>query len=476
MNLSNEVNYSVYQPNLNAIERAIKERVFYVQDKDKTFKPPPQVDENIFLKNMSVFAAHIDKQVQFSTPMSSQQFVDSYQGRRRLAYQRAKDYNDIFPLVRKFSYIRAFVKIEKYNFTLKPNAVPRIIQPRDSRYIVESGRYVKPIEKKVYKCIDTVFDSPTIMKGKNAEERGAVIHTHWNSFRNPVAVGLDASRFDQHVSATALRWEHTRYEHYYPRDRYFKMLMRWQRTNKAFARCAEGTLKYNINRNRMSGDVNTALGNCLIMSGLVWSYVHSLAITVRLVNDGDDCVVFMEQEDLERFNTGLKEWFLTMGFSMTVEEPVYELELVVFCQCQPVFDGHKYVMVRDPRTAISKDCVAIKPLDNVKIYQKWCSAVGHGGISLTGGIPVWQNFYHTFVRASNGAKQLIDSTLEGGLQMMSRGMHRELMPVDDQSRLSFWRAFGITPESQIAIEDIYDAHNTEYLIRNDLDRYVLLPM
>jgi len=165
-----------------------------------------------------------------------------------------------------------------------------------------------------------------------------------------------------------------------------------------------------------------------------------------------------------------------MGFSMTVEDPVYELEHVVFCQCQPVFDGHKYVMVRDPRTAISKDCVAIKPLDNMKVYQSWCSAVGHGGISLTGGIPVWQNFYQTFVRASNGAKQLIDSTLEGGLQMMSRGMLREMDRVDDHCRLSFWRAFGVTPESQLAIEDIYDAHKTDYLIRNDGDRFVLLPM
>jgi len=37
-----------------------------------------------------------------------------------------------------------------------------------------------------------------------------------------------------------------------------------------------------------------------------------------------------------------------MGFNMVVEEPVYELEKVVFCQSQPVFDGVSWTMVPIP--------------------------------------------------------------------------------------------------------------------------------
>lgn len=367
-----------------------------------------------------------------------------------------------------------FVKAEKFNNSVKKHHVPRAIQPRSPRYLVESGRYIKPIEKKIYKTINIMFDSVTIFKGLNAETRGHHISSHWNSFIDPVAVGLDAKRFDQHVSPAMLEWEHSIYKLFYPGDKHFAKIMKWQVKNTGVARCAEGKARYTVDGCRMSGDMNTALGNCLIMSSMVYAYARKCGIRIKLANDGDDCVVFMERKDLNVFSDNLHNFFSSLGFSMTVEDPVYILEDIEFCQSHPIFDGEKYIMVRDPRRAISKDCVAIKPLDNDKIMKMWCSAVGQGGMSLTGGIPVWQDFYARLVSIIDGAKPLDDITLNTGMKLMAKGMYRNYKEVDPKTRLSFYLAFKVSPQEQLAREDFY--RKVSFQRDGDSVRFATLPL
>jgi len=462
----------VYNNSLTAIERALLERVFYVKSGD-AFVRTPQPTPDAF-DRLETVKQHFMSMNQYAAPMTAMQFAGTYVGRRRINYEIAANSLARVPLGPIDSTIRAFIKAEKYNFTVKSNPAPRIIQPRDPRYIVESGRYIKPIEKKIYKQIDTLFRSKAIFKGLNAEQRGYYMFNHWNHFRNPVAVGLDAKRFDQHVSRPALEWEHTIYKTYYPRDKYFKQLMHWQLANRGTAHCNEGSVTYTTDGCRMSGDSNTALGNCLLMSSMVYSYAEWLNIEIRLANDGDDCVIIMEEENLHAFNQGIDAYFLELGFEMTVEPPVRVLEEIEFCQCHPVFDGQKYIMVRDPRVAISKDTVAIKPLDNPKVMARWAAAVGEGGMHLTGGIPVWQDFYSYYVRVANGAKPLNDPTMETGTARMARGMYRKYQQPSTSARLSFYLAFGISPHDQIVLENFYASIEPDF--SNPGLRHVVIPL
>jgi len=131
-------------------------------------------------------------------------------------------------------------------------------------------------------------------------------------------------------------------------------------------------------------------------------------------------------------------------------------------------------MVRDPRVAISKDCVALKPLDNEKIRKMWCSAVGQGGMSLTGGIPVWQNFYASIIRFSEGAKPLQDPTMMTGMRMLGKNMYRKYKPVEPSTRLSFYLAFKVSPQEQLAIEGYYD--DVRFDLKGDTTRFVVLPL
>jgi hypothetical protein len=453
--ISPEINYATFNTSIDAAECAIKERVFFVE-KDGMFLPPPRPVTGLYVDVLHKVFKIFKKHSEFCNPMRAEQFARSYQAPKLGMYLRAVDSLERKPLENKDAHIKAFMKYEKYNFKPGKKVVPRIISPRSPRFTVSLGRFVKPIEKKIYTIVnDNLFDSPTIMKGLNQSQRGQVIFDHWNDFTNPVAIGIDAKRFDQHVSLEALKWEHAVYKLFYPGSKEFSRLLKYQERNKCFVNLLDGTAKYTTTGGRMSGDVNTALGNCLLSCSLVYAYADEVGVRIKLVNDGDDCVIFMEKETETKFRSGLVDWFTRMGFTMEVEDTVFEIEHISFCQSQPIFDGEGYIMVRDPRTSITKDSVALKPLDNHKVAKMWMASIGKCGLSLTGGIPVLQHFYLMLIRGSEGAKSLVDPTI-GTYRDLTIGMKRETINhIGSLTRFSFWLAFGITPEEQIAIENFY---------------------
>lgn len=92
--------------------------------------------------------------------------------------------------------METFVKCEKLNFTSKDDPAPRVIQPRAPEYNVELGRYIKHLERPLFKSLESFFGYPVVFKGHDANVYGQWMRAHWDNFRNPVAIGLDASRFD----------------------------------------------------------------------------------------------------------------------------------------------------------------------------------------------------------------------------------------------------------------------------------------
>lgn len=392
--------------------------------------------------------------VQYAAPLTFNQFIRAYDGRRRTLYQDAYDSLLVRPLTAKDAQLNYFVKIEKG----KRDAVPRGINPRDPRYHVSLGPYIKRIEKIVYAMINQLFGYTVVFKGLNAEQRGQLMYQHWCEFADPVAISLDASRFDQHTSDKALKWEHSIYQMFFPHDKRLKWLLKLQINNKGFARCPDGFAKFKKKGGRMSGDMNTSLGNVLIMCCMVFAFLNKIPIKKhRLANDGDDCVVILERSDLDKFRRYLKPYFRNMGYNMTVEEPVYNIEQIDFCQCNPIWTPQGYLMVRNIHRALAKDCISIKPLDNVKVAKRWLAAVGEAGLSLTGGIPIWQDFYLKLYNTAGGAKPLKnDPTLNAGFfKYFSENMKRVHDSVHPRTRLSFYTATNIPPDAQIAFENMY---------------------
>lgn len=475
--LSPDVNFRTYNNTIDAAECAIKERVLFVQQPDKSFAPPPQPLVTSYTTDMSDIFAVFKQNVKFSTPMQPLQFAMTYQARKRTIYINAAKSLELVPLTQKDAVIKAFLKFEKYNFKPGKRVVPRVISPRGPRFTVSLGRYVKPIEKQIYHIVNTkLFDTPTILKGLNPEQRGGVIHDKWLSFRRPCAIGIDAKRFDQHVSIDALRFEHEVYKSFHPYDKHFHWLLSLQLRNKCFVNMADGSASYRTTGTRMSGDVNTALGNCLISTSILWNLRKVSGINFQVINDGDDCVLFCETRDEPLLRQLIAPFFLNHGFNMEIEATVFELEQVVFCQSQPIFDGSVYTMVRDPRIAIAKDCVSLKPLDNIQISKMYMAAIADCGLSLTSGIPVFQSFYDSLKRGSDGAKPLRDPIFENKYWYTTLGLVRTSRVITDESRYSFWLAFDISPDEQIAIEQLYDSTELSPYINDDRVAHIELPM
>lgn len=458
--LSPCVDFGVHDNNLANLLRGIRERVFAVEV-DGALVKPPRPGPGVFENELALFARKFRKNVVVTTPWEYEVFLDTYDGRRRTIYEAAGRSVTARPVDNRDAYSSAFLKAEKIPFYLKPDPAPRLIHPRTTRYNAAVGVFIKRIEHDVYESVNEVWDgvAPTILKGYNASQVGRYMAAKWHSFRDPIAIGLDASRFDQHVSYDALVWEHSRYLEYFRGSDKLALarLLDMQLRTRVWARCPEGTVKYTVDGMRFSGDMNTGLGNCLLMSAMVWTWARKQGVACELANNGDDCVVFMERKDLAKWhNDAMKTWFRGLGFTMKVETPVEVLEQIEFCQSHPVHIGGSWLMVRKHRHAFAKDCISIKPLDGPGVFDKWRNAVGEAGLSLTGGVPVQQSFYLAFKRGASGKKLRNDTTLETGFMRFARDMNRKATPVTAESRYSYWLAFGVTPDEQVALEAVYD--------------------
>lgn len=464
--------FRVFNNDINALERAAKERLIYVKDGNGGFVEPPEPHPWIFSDTLRPISRFMENHGKLVSPLTKDAFLGAYVGRKRTIYLNAYNSLLIKPLLKEDSEVKFFIKTEKTNFTKKPDSVPRGISPRDPRYHVSLGPYIKRIEKLVYKRIDELWGGPTIMKGKNARDRGKTVLKHWLKYNNPVAVGVDASRFDQHVHQDALKFEHSVYSSYFTGSHRTNLehLLRRQLVNSGKGRTQNGSLSFKLKGKRMSGDMNTALGNCLLMSTMIKSVVDSLGIKASFINDGDDGVIFLEKDDLNTLNEQLANECLKFGHEVVLEPPAYRIEDIEFCQCKFVaLQVGEYIAVRDIANSFDKDSMCIDPLPTEKVATQWMRAVGDCGLSLTSGLPVLQSYYEHYRKQAKIGKEL--SNQIQGFKMLAEGMGSpKYTPPTPYSRYSFWKAFGIPPDTQIQIENHYASLHTDHKITTTYSR------
>lgn len=435
--------------------RALIERVF-LREEQGQLVPPPGTTTESWTEAMREFKAALWPHLPRADPRTLEEFLAGYLGDRRYSrYAEAvESLGHTEPQI-KDSYVAAFVKAEK----AKPDACPRIIQPRTPRYNAAVGRWLRHLEKPLYKSVKRATKNQrvkaVISKGMNAEETASCLHERWSSYIDPVAVFTDASRFDQHFRVPALQFEHSIYKACYPRGQHQELdkLLSWQLSCKGWARCTDGTIRYRNTGGRMSGDMNTSTGNCLVMTAMLWAWANRTTNgRVDIIDNGDDAITIMERADYQLFCTGITEFFRGLGFTLSIDGSTTTFERISYCQTQPVYLGDKYIMVRDPRVAISKDCHFVRRLSAGKELARHVSSIGQCGLSLTGGCPVWQSFYEALLRNS-GMHRRIDQ--ETGMEIMARRMCRGCMTVSADTRVSFWLAFGIHPHDQVVMEEYH---------------------
>lgn len=444
-------NVQTHSNTLNNLVHGVGERVLFT-DGQGSVPTKPVVE--IFEERLHLYRDFIARRVGHQSPVTRQDFASFYKGPRLLTYQRAVNGLAIIPVRRADATLKTFIKAEKHNLTLKPNTVPRVIQPRDPRYNVEVGRYLRPIEKMIYHTIDELFKSPTIMSEYNSYTQAQKLHSKWIGFKEPACVGMDASRFDQHVSAQALQFEHTIYNRVF-RSKELAMLLGWQIDNHGIARASDGSFRYKKRGSRMSGDMNTSMGNKLLMCMMAKSYLDTLSIRVDFANNGDDCLLFLERKHIWHLD-GLPQYFKEFGFKIVTEKPVFEFEQVEFCQTKPVLSNGIWRMVRNVRTCITKDVTSVNLGHDTTEYRRWLRDIGNCGLTTCADVPVLGEFYRMLVRFG------LDGNYGGSFdtdyrwyKLASRNATCLHSRPDDYGRYSFWLSTGMTPDAQLELESYY---------------------
>lgn len=464
-------NLGVFNNNIDNLERAFAERYFLCSENGE-FRPALPVLRP-YSGRLYDFRELVMKTMRKLPRLSRQQVVDRYTGRKRQVYQNALESLAMNELTHRDSRLNAFTKFEKQD----TSKAPRVINPRTARYNLILGTYLKHAEKPFFSAINKAFGArtpATVIKGFNADDSASILLQKWRRFCNPVAVGLDASKFDMHVSREALQYEHSFYRRLFPGKigTVLRQLLTWQERNTGHAHVPDGRVDFTMRATRASGDLNTSLGNCIIMCALIHAFAAQRGIEVELANNGDDCVVFMAGADLERFLLNLDGWFRNYGFAMVAETPVWEFEQVEFCQTHPVELATGWRMIRNHHAVLKKDPMCLVAVQNHRTFQKWLHAVGTGGSHIAAGCPVQASFYGAFkrhgVESSAGFQQQVYAN--SSMWERTHGLRTGECAVSATARVSYCYAFGVTPDEQVELEKYYAGAELAQLGEDRIDR------
>lgn len=401
--------------------------------------------------------------------LNMSEVCNCYVGRKRRDYIRAMENVCSKKLTKRYltyiSRITAFVKLEK----LPPkheDPAPRMIQARTKEFNVLLGQWTKPIEDMLKqlpaKLLVKSAVGVLVGKGLSARQRGQAIVDKWNNFKHPAVISLDCSRFDLHCSWRLLTVEHMFYNGLY-KSKLLRRLLNKQLENVCTCTSPRGIkgIRYKTIGGRMSGDMNTALGNCYLMITMCVTAMQNLDIdTYDILDDGDDCLLFLELDGrmegwLSETKVSLREQFLTFGHELRVVDECLELHQIDWCQSRVLPTSYGWTLVRNPAKVLSTALVSAKfNIKNVKFRRRLARAIGNSELSMNSGIPILQEFALMILRNAGDVEPLF---LDDGLRIRYALQLKDSQPpiarpIDKATREAFYLSFGIDIRTQLEYE------------------------
>jgi len=435
------------------------------------------VAEDVAMRRLTSYMVRLASSLPTIQPWSLEQVVLSYHGPKRSRYEQAASEYRAHGLTKSQANVKMFIKCEKIQYqagSTKPNPDPRAIQFRNPVFAVVLAQYIKPMEDVVYRLrgnrLNNLPPTPVFGKSLDSKQKADLLKQKWDTFRRPVAVSLDASRFDQHIDVPHLLALHKFYK-VLCNDPYLDQLLSWTIVNKVTS--TKG-LKYVARGGRMSGDMDTALGACTLMLSMLGLYFEGSSVHWECLDDGDDIILLMESEmfdDDERVK--LTAHFLSLGQEIKIENVAYELEKVVWCQASPVWVGDCYKFIRNPIKVLSGALVGPKwvQMHSDGARRALANSIGLGEGHINKGVPVLQSFALAIIRNADTQRQIRvdqgDSLFykvrkELGKSCMTKIPTFEPGPVTDEARASFALAFDISITDQLHYENYFDSWNFSF--------------
>lgn len=445
--------------------RALQTRVYIPSTCSSSPEDGLPIDRNRerkFLRYVASTGRRLSRQVQQPlSPEGMTEALKKFPPRKREMYGAALD-EPLGP-IKRASRISSFIK-EEWT-PVKPGKMwkPRVIQFRDPLFLAHFMQYYKPFEHAFYhgRWVFNRTQKFTCAKGFNPHQRAVHIRKLVSELDDCHVVGLDGSAFDAHVTVAALNAEAKFFdascETWSQRDRQTAQeFFRAQRLNKCRARCKDGFVRYRTVGNRMSGDLNTGCGNSVLQSLYIAFAMTEFGVPEthwRMFVDGDDALLFLSGK-YKDVATRLPTFFLSFGHEVKVDgcEPVNidRLEAVDFCQGRMVFVGGEWRLVRNPFKVINCYMRTFRWSQSDELFRRYLATVAPPEMIINSGVPILHKFFSVCHQIGGDAKPL-DSVARNFWRRSECGVE-PMAEIDDKSRESFARAFGISPADQQSME------------------------
>lgn len=380
------------------------------------------------------------------TPMKRWKVVRSYHGQWRAKYAQAHLDRQENGLQHKHRTVRFFNKADLE--MSKPEKAPRAIQYRHPVFGLEQARYTKPIEQWFYKLTDN-FGTKIVGKS-DPFTIAKTLRDKSSHFHDPVYLLLDASKFDSCVDVKWIKLCTDFYCALFPQRETRRIRWLWSRTLINDGKARSG-VKYRTWGTRMSGDMDTGLGNSIIMWAMLTTYLQQSGITKHsiLVN-GDDSVVVIERSQLPHSRD--LSLFQQYGFNMKYEVALTFSELE-FCQSRPVLTDYGWTMARNPIRVMGRTSWSVNKYGKTKM-RAFVHTLGKCERAASWGVPIASALATKMIQATPGAAMLrLSPWLEDHYNRMHKWWKLGEPKISMETRNNFADAWGISPADQIAIEE-----------------------
>ncbi len=410
-----------------------------------------EVDTTLLRRELFRLADFLQPYFERGSPVSHEELMSKTRMSIKKRYERAfrNIKNNRMIIDDKCAMITAFIKFEKMS-KRKLTGAPRLIQFRSFEYLYTLKSNLVVYSSKI-KTIDDLYDgqrlSTYFTKTMDGPTCARTMYEAWTKFKNPVAICLDHSCFDGHISEEMLELERE-YFGKILKSKELDYLLKKQQVNKGVT---QSGLRYKVRGKRMSGEYNTSDGNSALNLAMYKALCLYLQILFQFIFvNGDDSVLMVEFEDWEKIKQLIVNdklpWFHRFNMETKVDRVCFNFNQITYCQCSPIRVGGDWRLVRDPLRSMSRFCYAAKKYQNCASRYLAGSALCE--LAVNSGIPILQSFY-LGILAENMVRPL------GSIDKMPAILSRnevELKEIDMTTRIDFEEAFGVPVGQQLDME------------------------
>lgn len=387
----------------------------------------------------------LSRELGYVPPTSLTSLIRGRSGRRRRRFRLGVERYLRDGVGLSDSRVTEMQKLEFYSADKLAVKEDRGIQFRSVQYNAALARHLHGIEAKLVGWHGLGYHP--LAKGRTPQQRAEMLCWMSSKYVKPKFLCVDHSRFDAHVNLQLLREEHKLYLRCCKYNPELKQLLKWQESNIGYTRSG---VKYKVRGKRMSGDINTGLGNTVLNLCMLLAYLDFVGESGHVFLDGDDSVVVV---DSKFDDTGLEQFMLDLGM-VSEKEVVVDLCKVEFCQSKPVWLPGGVTMVRNPLKVLAtmgrspeKHGPTTGP--QVAVASAMCE------LAVLPGCPIIDPVARNVLRAFDGVKPRKTDKIRYKEETYGFDIgdwNGECVDINAISRFSLYRAWDIPP----GMQEIYE--------------------